>query len=67
MIGAILFTISDSVLSWNMFVSDITHSGIYIMTTYYSAQFCIAYSLKTLGAQSLNINTQTHLNTSYKA
>ncbi|WP_254780684.1 lysoplasmalogenase [Bacillus sp. UNCCL13] len=46
--GSILFVISDSILSWNMFVSDITHSGVFIMTTYYFAQFLIASSLTTL-------------------
>lgn len=47
-IGSILFTISDSILSWNLFVSDITYSGTLIMTTYYAAQFCIAYSIRTI-------------------
>lgn len=44
-IGSVLFVISDSFLSWNMFVSDILYSDILIMTTYYSAQFLIAHSL----------------------
>ncbi|WP_106769708.1 lysoplasmalogenase [Paenibacillus faecalis] len=43
--GSILFTISDSILSWNMFISSISYSDVYIMTTYYSAQFLIARSL----------------------
>ncbi|WP_246041711.1 lysoplasmalogenase [Robertmurraya kyonggiensis] len=46
MIGSVLFVISDSFLSWNMFVSDILYSDILIMTTYYSAQFLIAHSLR---------------------
>ncbi|OAB40118.1 lysoplasmalogenase [Paenibacillus glacialis] len=46
--GSILFTISDSVLSWNLFVSNVAFSGVFIMTTYYSAQFCMAYSIRTL-------------------
>lgn len=45
-IGSILFVISDSFLSWNMFVSDILYSDILIMTTYYTAQFLIAHSLR---------------------
>ncbi|WP_282172341.1 lysoplasmalogenase [Cytobacillus firmus] len=43
--GSILFVISDSILSWNMFVSDIVYSDVFIMITYYSAQFLIARSL----------------------
>ncbi|WP_404822281.1 lysoplasmalogenase [Paenibacillus lycopersici] len=48
--GSLLFTVSDSILSWNLFVSDIGHSNMLIMTTYYAAQFCIAGSIRTLGA-----------------
>jgi alkenylglycerophosphocholine/alkenylglycerophosphoethanolamine hydrolase len=51
-IGSILFTISDSILSWNLFVSDISFSGPLIMTTYYAAQFCIAYSIRTIAINS---------------
>lgn len=47
-IGSLLFLASDSILSWNMFVSDISNSGIWIMTTYYAAQFCIASSLRNI-------------------
>lgn len=50
-IGSLLFTISDSILSWNMFVSDVTFSGPLIMTTYYTAQFCMAHSLKVPSAR----------------
>ncbi|MGD6958316.1 lysoplasmalogenase [Rossellomorea aquimaris] len=46
--GSILFVISDSILSWNMFVSAIPYSDVLIMTTYYSAQFLIAKSLASL-------------------
>lgn len=45
-LGSILFVISDSFLSWNMFVSHVPHSDIFIMTTYYAAQFMIAHSLR---------------------
>ncbi|WP_264737605.1 lysoplasmalogenase [Cytobacillus firmus] len=52
--GSILFVISDSILSWNMFVSDIVYSDVFIMTTYYSAQFLIASSLTALGESAGN-------------
>lgn len=44
-IGSLFFIISDSILSWNMFVSSINHSSVWIMLTYYVAQFLIAHSL----------------------
>jgi alkenylglycerophosphocholine hydrolase len=47
-IGSLLFLASDTVLSWNMFVSDISHSGLYIMSTYYAAQWLISSSVKTM-------------------
>jgi len=47
-LGSFLFVISDSILSWNLFVTDISYSGVWIMTTYYSAQFFIAHSIKQL-------------------
>lgn len=50
-VGSILFVISDSILSWNMFVYDIPYSGILIMTTYYSAQFLIATSIRSIVAE----------------
>lgn len=46
MAGSILFVISDSILAWNRFVSDVPYSSVLIMTTYYTAQFLIAHSLK---------------------
>ncbi|MDN3016159.1 lysoplasmalogenase [Paenibacillus sp. BSR1-1] len=45
-LGSILFVLSDSILSWNLFVSKIPYSDILIMTTYYAAQFLIAHSLR---------------------
>lgn len=51
--GSILFVVSDSVLSWNMFVSDIPYSDVLIMTTYYSAQFLIARSIAAFGPRSV--------------
>ncbi|GIO30264.1 MULTISPECIES: lysoplasmalogenase [Paenibacillus] len=44
--GALLFIASDSILSWNMFVSDIAYSGVLVMGTYYTAQFLIAGSIR---------------------
>jgi alkenylglycerophosphocholine hydrolase len=46
--GSILFVLSDSILSWNMFVSEIPFSAVFIMTTYYSAQLLIVCSLSSL-------------------
>ncbi|TYP69381.1 lysoplasmalogenase [Paenibacillus methanolicus] len=48
--GSLLFLASDSILSWNMFVSDIAYAGPLIMITYYAAQFLLAGSLR--GGQS---------------
>ncbi|OXS57579.1 lysoplasmalogenase [Cohnella sp. CIP 111063] len=50
--GSLLFMASDSILSWNMFVSDVPYSGPLIMLTYYSAQFLIATSLREKPAAS---------------
>ena len=46
--GSLLFLASDTILSWNMFVDDVAHSGIWIMTTYYAAQFLIATGIRSL-------------------
>jgi alkenylglycerophosphocholine hydrolase len=43
--GSILFIISDSILSWDLFVHSIQYSNELIMITYYSAQFLIARSI----------------------
>ncbi|GIP63884.1 membrane protein [Virgibacillus pantothenticus] len=48
-IGSILFVISDSILAWNMFVSPVNYEHVFVMVTYYAAQFFIAHSLKSLG------------------
>ena len=45
-IGSLLFVISDTILSWNMFISDVPYSHFLIMATYYSAQYCIASSIR---------------------
>ncbi|RKP51733.1 lysoplasmalogenase [Cohnella endophytica] len=57
--GALLFVASDSILSWNLFVSDIAHSGTYIMTTYYAAQFLLAYSLLRSPSHRTNVSFYT--------
>lgn len=44
-IGSILFIASDTILSWDLFVSEVTYSTALIMSTYYCAQFLIAKSL----------------------
>ncbi|WP_088072898.1 lysoplasmalogenase [Gottfriedia luciferensis] len=43
--GSLLFIISDSILSWDLFVETIKYSSELIMITYYSAQFLIARSI----------------------
>jgi uncharacterized membrane protein YhhN len=43
--GAILFMISDSLLAINKFLEPINYSGIWIMSTYISAQFLIVTGL----------------------
>jgi uncharacterized membrane protein YhhN len=50
-IGSLLFTISDSILSWNLFVSPVAFSNVLIMTTYYTAQFCMASSIHAVVRQ----------------
>lgn len=51
-VGSLFFVLSDSILAWNMFVSDVPQSALFIMSTYYLAQFLIAHSLSTLVAKS---------------
>ena len=43
--GAVLFMISDSLLAINKFLEPIHYSGIWIMSTYISAQFLIVRGL----------------------
>lgn len=42
--GALLFTISDTVLACNTFIHPLPHSRLVVMTTYYAAQFLISLS-----------------------
>lgn len=59
-IGSILFVISDSILAWNKFVADVPSSGVYIMTTYYAAQFLIASSMGVIDRdRSSRLSTPT--------
>ena len=39
--GALFFVISDFLLAWNMFVHQIPHAGIFILSTYYLAQWLL--------------------------
>ncbi|MGG3306898.1 lysoplasmalogenase [Paenibacillus lautus] len=64
MIGSLLFVISDSILSWNMFVADIRYSDVWIMTTYYAAQFLIARSIAAFDNPNAQYTNTAALNTS---
>ncbi len=44
-LGALFFVISDSVLSFNMFIVEVPYSHPIIMSTYYAAQLGIALSV----------------------
>ncbi|MGI2329018.1 lysoplasmalogenase [Planococcus sp. YIM B11945] len=50
--GSLLFVASDSVLAWNMFVSTVTYSHFWIMSTYYGVQFLIAHSLRSFSSRT---------------
>ncbi|XP_053946864.1 lysoplasmalogenase-like protein TMEM86A [Anastrepha ludens] len=43
-VGAVLFLISDIVIGINMFLISVPYSRIFIMSTYYTAQFAITLS-----------------------
>ena len=59
--GSLLFMISDTVLSWNMFIADVPYSHFIIMSTYYTAQYCIASSIgKSPSKYPATVHTQTH-------
>jgi uncharacterized membrane protein YhhN len=45
MIGAILFILSDTTLALNKFRAPVPQRDLIIMSTYYSAQFLIAWSV----------------------
>ena len=56
--GSILFMISDTILSWNMFIADVPYSHFLIMSTYYSAQFLIASSIGKSSKQPASLPLQ---------
>jgi uncharacterized membrane protein YhhN len=43
--GAFLFCVSDALIGWTRFVSDIANSRVYIMVTYHLAQTGLVLSL----------------------
>ncbi|XP_011210434.1 lysoplasmalogenase-like protein TMEM86A isoform X2 [Bactrocera dorsalis] len=43
-VGTVLFLLSDSVIGIHMFLTPVPYSRIIIMSTYYTAQFAIAFS-----------------------
>jgi uncharacterized membrane protein YhhN len=45
MVGAILFILSDTTLALNKFRAPVPQRDLIIMSTYYSAQFLIAWSV----------------------
>jgi alkenylglycerophosphocholine/alkenylglycerophosphoethanolamine hydrolase len=57
--GSLLFLVSDSVLAWNMFVANVSFSDPLIMTTYYSAQFLIARSIRTFASDHVTAIIKT--------
>lgn len=52
-IGSILFIISDSILAWNKFIEPIMYSNIFIMGSYYAAQFSIAGCLTNIAKNTI--------------
>jgi uncharacterized membrane protein YhhN len=44
--GAVLFVISDSVLAWDRFGGGLPAATLYVLSTYYAAQYCIARSVR---------------------
>ncbi len=45
MAGAILFVVSDSALAYNRFVEPFPAAPLVVMATYFTAQWCIAFSV----------------------
>ena len=52
-VGSILFILSDTVLAWNLFIEPVPLSHVWIMSTYYSAQFLIATSISVYLSRKL--------------
>ncbi|XP_055385141.1 lysoplasmalogenase-like protein TMEM86A [Condylostylus longicornis] len=66
-IGGILFVISDGIIAVDRFYIKIPNSRIYIMTTYYAAQFAITLSIvnerKAENQQTMKSNPNSQLKT----
>ena len=45
-LGGVLFMVSDSLLAFNKFAAPLPLSSLWILATYWSAQWCIANSLR---------------------
>ena len=43
--GALLFVVSDSFLAWNRFRAPLPHAPLWVLGTYFGAQWLIALSL----------------------
>ncbi|CAH8720590.1 lysoplasmalogenase [Paenibacillus thiaminolyticus] len=59
MAGSVLFAVSDSILAWDRFVSEVVFAGPLIMLTYYTAQFLIASSLRTIAQDTRTAATHS--------
>lgn len=45
-LGGALFILSDTLLAWNRFVTDIPVAIVWVLASYYAAQWCIADSVR---------------------
>ncbi|WP_249869515.1 lysoplasmalogenase [Oceanobacillus saliphilus] len=54
-LGSLLFVISDSILSLNIFIASVPNSEALIMSAYYAAQFFIIHSLGTIVGENKRI------------
>ena len=52
-VGAVVFMVSDILISVNKFIEPFQHAKLYIMMTYYVGQCCIAVSLAWPSAEGL--------------
>ncbi len=46
-LGAIIFTLSDSMIAWDRFISPFPNAGIWVMVTYALAQYLITVGIET--------------------
>lgn len=44
-VGALIFTLSDSLIAWDRFISPVPNAGIWVMATYGLAQYFIALGI----------------------